>query len=230
MDGVAGGLPSITGAALGGLVGHGDVMGGARRESPPRPLRGALVETSKFPHVRIVRDYHVLREIGQLRHRQYVARQGKRYASAVLDRDCLIELADFSGVNIYAADGAGMSCAMRIGEVRDPHNAQAELFAQAAGRFGVGLDRAISCSRLVRAPRHSGRHVVDLVAFVRWQTVHAGWRSCIMQTAERLVPFFRKLEFFETGLWTDDPVAGRLQVLILDTAMRPERTREARHA
>ena len=42
-----------------------------------------------------------------------------------------------------------------------------------------------------------------------------------MQTAERLVPFFRKFEFFETGIWTQDATAGRLQVLILDTRMRP---------
>ena len=34
----------------------------------------------------------------------------------------------------------------------------------------------------------------------RVQTVRAGRRYCIMQTAERLVPFFRKFEFLETGI------------------------------
>ena len=42
-----------------------------------------------------------------------------------------------------------------------------------------------------------------------------------MQTAAKLVPFFPRFEFFETGLWSDDPAAGRLQVLILDTRMQP---------
>ena len=73
----------------------------------------------------------------------------------------------------------------------------------------------------MRAPRHSGRHAVDLIRFVRWQTVRAGWRYCLMQTAEKLVPFFRKFEFQETGVWSDDSAAGRLQVLLLDTRLRP---------
>ena len=79
----------------------------------------------------------------------------------------------------------------------------------------------------MRAPRHSGRHAVHLIRFVRWQAVHAGWRYCIMQTAEKLVPFFRKFEFHETGIWADDPTAGRLQVLILDTMMRPVQEQES---
>jgi hypothetical protein len=170
----------------------------------------------------------VLRRIGRLRHLQYVEGQAKRYRSVVLDRDCLLEPADFSAVNIYACDAEGITCAMRIGNVLDPHNPYAELFLQAADRCGVSIERALTCTRLVRAPRHSGRHAVDLVAFVRWQTVHAGWRYCIMQTSEKLLPFFRKLEFHETGIWSEEPAAGRLQVLILDTADRPERQKEAK--
>ncbi len=83
------------------------------------------------------------------------------------------------------------------------------------------LDIALTCTRLVRRPNYSGRHAVDLIRFVRRQTVRAGWRYCIMQTAERLVPFFLKFKFFETGIWSDDPAGGRLQVLILDTKGRP---------
>jgi hypothetical protein len=119
---------------------------------------------------------------------------------------------------------------MRIGNVLDPHNPYADLFLRAADRCGVPIERALTCTRLVRAPRHSGRHAVDLVAFVRWQTVQAGWRYCIMQTAEKLVPFFRKLEFNETGIWSEEPAAGRLQVLILDAADRPERLKEGKRA
>jgi hypothetical protein len=215
--------------ALDATVGRSyDVGIDQQRDDPPLPLREAIVESRRFPHVQIVRDYPVLRRIGELRHRQYVAAQAKRYASMVLDRDCLIEPADFSAVNILAGDADGITCAMRIGNVLDPHNPYAELFLQAADRCGVPIDRALTCTRLVRAPRHSGRHAVDLVAFVRWQTVHAGWRYCIMQTSEKLVPFFRKLEFHETGIWSEEPAAGRLQVLILDTVHRPERQKEAK--
>lgn len=214
--------------ALGATVGRRfDFETGRLRAGPPLPLRDALVESSRFPHVHVVRDYPVLRRIGELRHRQYVAAQAKRYKSVVLDRDCLIEPTDFGAVNIYASDPNGITCAMRIGDVLDPHNPYADLFLQAADRCNVPVERALTCTRLVRAPRHSGRHAVDLVAFVRWQTVRAGWRYCIMQTAEKLVPFFRKLEFCETGIWSEEPAAGRLQVLILDTNHRPERQKEA---
>lgn len=198
------------------------------RTGPPLALRDAIVESGRFPHVHVVRDYPVLRRVGELRHRQYVATQAKRYASVVLDRDCLLEPSDFSAVNIYASDSDGITCAMRIGEVLDRHNPYVDLFLRAAERCGVPIDRALTCTRLVRAPRHSGRHAVDLVSFVRWQTVHAGWRYCIMQTSEKLVPFFRKLEFHETGIWSEEPAAGRLQVLILDTADRPERLKEGK--
>lgn len=203
---------------------------GGRHGRGPLALRDAIVESSRFPHIHVVRDYPVLRRVGELRHRQYVANQSKRYVSTVLDRDCLLEPSDFTAVNIYASDSAGITCAMRIGNVRDPHNPHAGLFLRAADRCGVPIDRALTCTRLVRAPRHSGRHAIDLVAFVRWQTVHAGWRYCIMQTAETLVPFFRKLEFHETGIWSEEPAAGRLQVLILDTADRPERLKEGKRA
>lgn len=194
----------------------------------PLPLRQALnLPTERFSHVRVVRDYRVLRRIGEIRHKQYVEVQGKKYTSVVLDQDCLIESSDFSAVNVYAMDSVGITSAMRIGTVPDTDNLHAELFQNAARQFDVCVDRTITCTRLVRAPRHNGRHVVDLIGFVRWQAVHAGWRYCIMQTAEKLVPFFRKLEFYETGIWSDDPAAGPLQVMILDTGLRPIREWEA---
>lgn len=197
------------------------------RRVQPLPLRQALEGvTDRFRHVRVVRDYAVLRQIGEIRHRQYVESQGKRYASMVLDSNCLIEPSDFTAVNICAVDTGGITCGMRIGDVLDRNNPHAELFLHAARQFDISVERALTCTRLVRAPRHNGRHAVDLIRFVRWQTVHAGWRYCIMQTAEKLVPFFRKLEFHETGIWTDDPSAGRLQVLILDTGSRPIREKE----
>jgi hypothetical protein len=188
----------------------------------PLPLRAALVEhIERFPHVRVVRDYPVLRQVGEIRHRQYVERQGKAYASMVLDRQCLIEANDFTSVNIYARDDHGITCAMRVGEVLGDANPHSPLFGQVVRRLGLPVETSLTCTRLVRAPRHSGRHAVHLIRFVRWQAVHAGWRYCIMQTAEKLVPFFRKFEFHETGIWADDPAAGRLQVLVLDTMMRP---------
>lgn len=197
----------------------------------PVSLRETLIESpDRFPHVRVVRDYATLQQIGEIRHLQYVANQGKRYGSMVLDRDCLIEPCDFTSVNIYARDQEGITCALRVGELRGDDNRHVALFERVVDRFDLPRELSLTCTRLVRAPRHSGRHVVDLIRFVRWQTVRAGWRYCVMQTAERLVPFFRKFEFEETGVWTEDPAAGRLQILILDTAMRPVQPREARDA
>jgi len=190
-------------------------------------LREVLSEPStRFPHVHVVRDFTVLQEIGRIRHRQYVQNQGKTYASMVLERHCLIEPCDFQAVNIYACDQRGITCAMRIGEARDQQGPYAALIASVARQFDVPLEQALTCTRLVRAPRHSGRHAVDLINFVRWQTVRAGWRYCIMQTAEKLVPFFRKFEFEETGLWSQDAVAGRLQALILDTRHIPDQKQQ----
>ena len=172
-----------------------------------------------FPHVHVVKDYTVLRQIGRLRHLQYVETQRKKYRSIVLDRDCLVEPEDFAATNIYAGDAGGITCAMRIGEIGNgPYG---DYFRNVAEALAIPLERSLTCTRLVRRPSHSGRHAVDLIRFVRVQTVRAGWRYCIMQTVERLVPFFRKFEFFETGIWTQDAAAGRLQVLILDTRMRP---------
>ena len=194
----------------------------------PLPLREALSEApDHFPHVRVVRDYAVLRQIGQIRHHQYVANQGKAYGSIVLDRACLIETGDFASVNIYAYDRQGITCAMRVGEAITDQNPYTPLFERLAARFDVTPHLALTCTRLVRAPRHSGRHAVDLIRFVRWQTVRAGWRYCIMQTAERLVPFFRKFGFLETGIWSQDAAAGRLQVIILDTKFQPTHERGA---
>lgn len=193
---------------------------GQARPAAPSPLRQALSAAIEgFPHVHVVRDYAVLRRIGRLRHLQYVETQRKKYPSIVLDPDCLIEPEDFAATNVCARDAGGITCAMRIGEIGvGPYG---DHFRNVAETLGIPLDKALTCTRLVRRPSHSGRHAVDLIRCVRAQTVRAGWRYCIMQTAERLVPFFVKFEFFETGIWTNDPAAGRLQVLILDTRMRP---------
>jgi hypothetical protein len=186
----------------------------------PGRLREALSAPAEgFAHVSVVRDYPLLRRIGRLRHLQYIQTQHKKYESMVLERDCLIEASDFRATNIYARDDAGITCAMRIGEIGGDHNG--DYFRSVGETLGIPLETSITCTRLVRRPSHSGRHAVDLIRFVRVQTVRAGWRYCIMQTAERLVPFFLKFEFFETGMWTHDPAAGRLQVLVLDTKMRP---------
>jgi len=203
------------------MLGCGD---GGRLMPPaatrPGPLRQALSAPAEgFAHVRVVRDYSLLRQIGRLRHQQYVQTQHKRYESVVLERDCLIEPNDFKATNIYASDAAGLTCAMRIGEIGEDR--YADYFRNVAETVGIPLEISLTCTRLVRRPSHSGRHAVDLIRFVRVQTVRAGWRYCIMQTAGRLVPFFLKFEFFETGMWTHDPAAGRLQVLVLDTKMRP---------
>lgn len=199
----------------------------AGRAPPVVTLREALSECSpRFPHVHVVRDYAVLRQIGRIRHLQYVQSQGKAYASMVLERHCLIEPCDFQAVNIYARDSRGITCAMRIGEASDDERPHAPLIASIARQCEVPLELALTCTRLVRAPRHSGRHAVDLINFVRWQTVRAGWRYCIMQTAEKLVPFFRKFEFHETGIWSEDAAAGRLHALILDTKHIPLQTRQ----
>jgi hypothetical protein len=184
---------------------------------PPRGLRDAIVEAPEFPRVRIVRDEATMRRIGELRHQQYVERLGRPYPSIASGGGCLIEEIDAHSVNIYAEDAAGITCAMRINDLVDDRHRLVGLFRDVADRFAIPRDSTLTCSRLVRAPGHSGRHAVHLIQFVRLQTVRAGWRYCVMQTAERLVPFFRRFEFFETGLWSDDPVAGRLQTLILDT-------------
>jgi hypothetical protein len=184
---------------------------------PPLGLRDAIVEAPEFPRVRIVRDEATMRRIGELRHRQYVERLGRHYPSIAGGDGCLIEEIDGHSVNIYAEDAAGITCAMRINDLVDERHRLIGFFREVADRFGIPRDSTLTCSRLVRAPGHSGRHAVHLIQFVRLQTVRAGWRYCVMQTAERLVPFFRRFEFFETGMWSDDPVAGPLQTLILDT-------------
>jgi hypothetical protein len=188
---------------------------------PSVGLREALVEAPEYPRVRIARDEVVMRRIGEIRYRQYVERQGKNYRAVGGLENCLVEEIDAHSVNIYAEDSRNITCALRIGELVDERNSQAGFLRALARHYGIPERLTLTCSRLVRSPAHSGRHVVQLIDFVRLQTVRAGWRYCIMQTAERLVPFFRKFEFHETGIWSDDPVAGRLQALVLDTRHQP---------
>jgi hypothetical protein len=197
------------------------------RARPPAPgsLRDTLQESQAFPHVKIVRDADALRRVGELRHRQYVQNQRKAYCSIAGHDDCLIEQADLRAVNIYAEDESGITCAMRIDELKDDGDERITLLRRISDQQGIPHRLALTCSRLVRATHHSGRHAVQLIQFVRLQTVSLGWRYCIMQTSARLVPFFQKFEFNETGIWSDDPVAGWLQVLVLDTRLRPVQQR-----
>ncbi|MFC3694239.1 hypothetical protein [Chenggangzhangella methanolivorans] len=194
----------------------------------PRPLREALVAHSAFPHVRIADTYARLRAIGALRHRQYVAGQGKPYASAVRDAGTLLELADFSSVNLYAVDRDGLTAAMRVGPLVGSNHPKARHFQSIAEDLNVSARRTLICTRLVRDPRHSGRHAVDLVSFVRVRTVEAGWRYCLMQTSEALVRFFERQGFTSTGRWSQDESAGRLQTMLLDTHDLPVRPKAAR--
>ena len=199
---------------------------GAAEQFVPRvDLREALVETPKFPKIRVVRDDAALRRIGEMRHRQYVERQGKNYPALPGLQGCLVEEIDAFAVNIYAEDRTGITCAMRSNDLADARHPQVEYFRSLASQLGIAERTALTCSRLVRAPEHSGRHVPQLIDFVRLQTVRAGWRYCIMQTAERLVPFFCKFEFRDSGISSIDPVAGRLQVLVLDTRNDPVKRR-----
>lgn len=188
-------------------------------------LRDALVETPEFPNIHIARDDAVLRQIGKMRHRQYVERQGKNYPALPGLQDCLVEEIDTFAVNIYAEDRAGITCAMRINDLADARHPQVGFFRSLARQLSIAERAALTCSRLVRAPEHSGRHVPQLIDFVRLQTVRAGWRYCIMQTAKRLVPFFGKFEFRDSGISSIDPVAGQLQVLVLDTRNEPVKRR-----
>lgn len=197
------------------------------REPEPRPLREALVEhTARFPHVRVANTYGRLREIGALRHRLYVAAQGKPYASAVRDPDTLLELADFTSVNLYAVGRSGLTAAMRVEALVGSSHSNASHFGEAAAQLGVNPARTLTCSRLVRDPRHSGRHAVDLIAFNRLQAVGGGWRYCLMQTSEPLIGFFERQGFVTTRIWTEDKCAGRLQTMLLDTDDNPVHRRK----
>jgi len=99
------------------------------------------------------------------------------------------------------------------------------LLLEAADAAGIDPRITTTCSRLVRSPNHKGQHAADLICFARLQTVMAGYRYCVMQTAERLVPYFKRFEFYETGRWTEDSIAGCLQTMILDTKLDPIRNR-----
>ena len=197
-------------------------------EPKPRALREALVEHPvAFPHVRIADTYARLRDIGRLRHLQYVAAQGKPYASAVLDPATLLELTDFTSVNLYAVDGAGLTAAMRVGPLVGSTHPRAAHFREVADALGLDPERTLTCTRLVRNPRHSGRHAVDLIAFNRLRAVTAGWRFCVMQTSAHLVRFFERQGFVDSGFSTEDDCAGRLQTMVLDTKDIPVRPRAA---
>lgn len=201
------------------------------KELSPLPLRDALVENRvAFPHVRIADTFGRLRQIGALRHRQFVQAQDKRYSSAVSEPCCLLEAPDFSSVNIYAVDSLGITAAMRVGPVLGSDHPRAEHFQATARVLCIDPERTLTCTRLVRDPRHSGRHAVGLIAFTRLQAVSSGWRYCLMQTAQSLIPFFQRQGFIETGFYSEDPCAGGLFTMLLDTRDAPVAERPYRSA
>lgn len=194
-----------------------------------KPIRDALTESSEFPHIRIVRDYGMLRSIGRLRHAQFVLAQGKQYKSEVSDTDCLIEMSDFSDINIYATNATGLTAAMRVGTFNNASNLHRKHFEDVACTAGIDLNKTLAFSRLVRSQSHAGGHVVDLINFVRLQTVTAGYRYGIMQTAERLIPFFSRFDFYPTGVSVEDPASGIFHLMIVDCGTEPVQNRRFRH-
>lgn len=194
-----------------------------------KPIRDVLIENSKYPHIRIARDYGTLRSIGRLRHMQFVSTQGKHYKSAVLDAECLLEILDFSDINIYAINGYNVTAALRIGTLHNTSHVHKDFYDDAASKAGINRNITLTFSRLVRSPSHTGRHVIDLINFVRLQTVTAGYRYGIMQTTERLVPFFSKFDFYPTGLSIEDPASGTFQMMIVDCGNEPVQSRSFPH-
>ncbi|WP_144404777.1 hypothetical protein [Belnapia sp. F-4-1] len=192
----------------------------------PLSLREALVPSQTFPHITVVRDWALLAHIGRLRYTQYVEAQQKLYQSAVLQPNCLLEHADFTGVNICGLQEGQLTAAMRINVLMDSTVPASAVLLPVAGELGIERDRTLICTRLVRAIEHSGSHAADLIRFVRQQTVTAGYRYCLMQTAPRLVRYFTRFEFTATDVWTDDQAAGRLNVMLLDTRMQATQHRK----
>ena len=187
----------------------------------PLPLRTALTRSEHYPHVHIALTWHELVKIGKLRFMQYVQAQHKTYRSSVLVADCLVEPADTTGVNIYAEANGAISAVMRIGLVSDPLQPFSDDCLAAADYLGLDTSVALTCTRLAKSPEHAGSHAADLIRFVRLQTVQAGYRYCIMQTAERLVPYFSRFEFRPSGRVVQSAAAGPLHIMVLDTRCIP---------
>ncbi len=184
---------------------------------PSVSLREALVETAQHPRVRIARDEKSFRRICELRFRQHASIPAS--ALAVV-RALPTERLDARSVNVYVEDESGIVCALQVNDLADRHGGQLDFLLRLADQLGLARQITLTCSQLATAPHRGGLHIPELIRFVRLQAVRAGWRYCIMQSTERLVPFFQRFGFDETGLWSIDPVAGCLQVLLLDTQNR----------
>ncbi|QCI66760.1 hypothetical protein [Phreatobacter stygius] len=214
-------------------LGQGDEAAGAAagpdgpvagRPYPPLPLTIALVEDlGRFPQVRVVRDQQMLKRIGRLRYGQGVREPEKVTTSVVSDPGCLIEASDFKGVNVLSFDADGVTVALRVGDALDQGSPGFDTHRQVMRAHGIAPFLAYTCSRLVCAPRHGGEDLAALLGYVRWQAVHAGWRYGLLQASQDQVASCRACDFRETGMFIDDPVAGRLQVLVLDSQGRAGR-------
>lgn len=175
-------------------------------------LKDALIETTEHPRVRIARDRETLQRIADL-HRQCPP-------DAPLGT-CPLESLGPTGINVYVEDAGAMTCAVEVADLEGRHGGNLDFFRRLADQLGMARSVTLTGSRFVKASHHDGRDMAELIGFIRLQAVRAGWRYCIVQTTERLVRFLRRFGFHETGLWSIDPIAGRLQVLVLDTRDRP---------
>jgi hypothetical protein len=185
--------------------------------------RAMSAGVEEYCHVKVCNNYAILKQIGRLRHHQYIESQNKNYKTVVLEESCLIENCDFTSINLYTTISGVVSCAVRVGLLTDTSQPSAKWLLKTAPTIGIDPKIAVTCTRLVRDPNHSGRHAIDLMDFMRWNFVRVGYRYCVFQAAERLITFFRRMGCSETGIWSDDPAAGKLQILVLDTQMRQNR-------
>jgi hypothetical protein len=191
--------------------------------STPPPLRDALTHSDSYPHVRVVRDLNNLIKIGKLRHSVFITMQNKRYTSCVSEPECLLEYADFSGVNLYTVADGEITAAMRANPIRDMNVSAAEIFLDVARTASLDLDRTMSCTRLIRSPNYRGSHAGDIVRYVRDVTTKLGYRYCVAHSVERMLPYWRRYDFRPVGLVVESPAAGPLHYLILDTKFLPAR-------
>lgn len=190
----------------------------------PLPLSECLVPNPFFPRVRVATNSEDLIAIGRVRHQQYVERQGKAYRSIAEVRGCLLDECDVNAINLFTRDGAGVTAALRVADIASTVDFQREVYGHVTVRMGIPAFQTLTCTRLVRRLSHSGRHVVELVNFVRWQAVNAGWRYCLIQTSPELVPEFERIGFVSSGQSFDDAVIGRLEILLFDTWNAPSVT------
>ncbi|MBW6397412.1 hypothetical protein KPL78_06090 [Roseomonas sp. HJA6] len=187
---------------------------------------GALA-ASDADGVQVARSGAALTGIGRLRYAMFIAQAGKKYPSADTVAGTFIDPVDRYSLNLHVTRAGRCLVGCRLTRA-EPALADPQLAALAAhaGLAASSLPAIAFNSRLVLASGFGARAwLVPIFRHLYRIGVLSGLAWSVAGTRPALFPLFERFGFRPTGEVYQDPVAGPLQPMMLDSRDRAHMVR-----